>query len=124
MKTFQDILREFRQGSASEREKGGKFERLMRGYLLTSKIYAKTLTISDIPLEAYDYVVNGKSAIEWIMERYQVTTDSKSGIVNNPNDWSKEHDDEKYIFNLVLRIITVSIETMKIVKGLPKLKFE
>ena len=86
--------------------------------------YNSQITISDIPLEAYDYVVNGKSAIEWIMERYQVTTDSKSGIVNNPNDWSKEHGDDKYIFNLVLRIITVSIETMKIVNDLPKLKFD
>lgn len=85
--------------------------------------YNNQITITDIPLEAYDYVVNGKSAIEWIMERYQITTDSKSGIVNNPNDWSKEHGDEKYIFNLVLRIITVSIETMKIVNDLPKLKF-
>ncbi len=86
--------------------------------------YNNQITISDIPLEAYEYVVNGKSALEWIMERYQVTTDAKSGITNNPNDWSREHGDEKYIFNLVLRIITVSIETMKIVNGLPKLKFD
>ncbi|MCR5463184.1 MAG: DEAD/DEAH box helicase family protein [Bacteroidales bacterium] len=86
--------------------------------------YNNQITIMNIPLETYDYVVNGKSALEWIMERYQVTTDGKSGIVNNPNDWSREHGDEKYIFNLVLRIITVSIETMKIVNDLPKLKFE
>ena len=86
--------------------------------------YNNQITIMDIPLEAYDYVVNGKSALEWIMERYQITTDAKSGITNNPNDWSREHGDEKYIFNLVLRIITVSIETMKIVNALPKLKFE
>lgn len=86
--------------------------------------YNNQITISGIPLEAYDYVVNGKSAIEWVMERYQITTDSKSGIVNNPNDWSREHGDEKYIFNLVLRIITVSLETMKIVNSLPRLKFE
>ena len=82
------------------------------------------IVIDGIPLEAYEYVVNGKSALEWVMERYQITTDSKSGITNNPNDWSREHGDEKYIFNLVLRIITVSIETMKIVNELPKLKFE
>ena len=87
-------------------------------------IYNNSIVIENIPLDAYDYVVNGKSAIEWIMERYQITTDAKSGITNNPNDWSKEHGDEKYIFNLVLRIITVSLETMKIIKGLPKLKFE
>lgn len=87
-------------------------------------IYNNNITIEGIPLEAYDYVVNGKSALEWIMERYQITTDTKSGITNNPNDWSKEHGDEKYILNLVLRIITVSLETMKIVNALPKLKFE
>ena len=86
--------------------------------------FNKDIVIDRIPLEAYEYVVNGKSALEWIMERYQITTDSKSGITNNPNDWSREHGDEKYIFNLVLRIITVSIETMKIVNSLPKLKFE
>lgn len=86
--------------------------------------YNNQITISNIPLEAYEYEVNGKSAIEWIMDRYQVSQDSKSGIINNPNDWSKEHNDEKYIYNLLLRIITVSLETMKIVKGLPKLKFE
>ena len=86
--------------------------------------YNNQITIENIPAEAYDYIVNGKSAIEWIMERYQITTDAKSGITNNPNDWSKEHGDEKYIYNLLLRIITVSIETMKIVNNLPKLKFE
>ena len=86
--------------------------------------YNNGIVIENIPLEAYDYVVNGKSALEWVMERYQITTDAKSGITNNPNDWSREHGDEKYIFNLVLRIITVSIETMKIVNELPKLKFE
>ena len=86
--------------------------------------YNSAITISNIPLEAYEYVVNGKSAIEWIMERYAVTTDSKSGITNDPNDWAKEHGDEKYIYNLLLRVINVSIQTVEIVKSLPKLKFE
>lgn len=86
--------------------------------------YNSAITISNIPLEAYDYVVNGKSAIEWIMERYAVTTDTKSGITNDPNDWAKEHNDEKYIYNLLLRIINVSVQTVEIVKSLPKLKFE
>lgn len=58
------------------------------------------------------------------MERYQVTTDSKIGITNDPNDWAKEHDDEKYIYNLLLRIINVSVQTVEIVKSLQKLKFE
>ena len=86
--------------------------------------YNTSITIKNIPSEAYEYVVNGKSAIEWIMERYQVSVDSKSGITNDPNDWAKEHDDEKYIYNLLLRIINVSVQTVEIVKSLPKLKFE
>ena len=85
--------------------------------------YNNAISIEDIPAEAYEYVVNGKSAIEWIMERYAITTDKKSGIINDPNDWTREHNDEKYIFNLLLRIINVSVQTVKIVKGLPKLKF-
>ena len=89
----------------------------------TRIVYNDKITVAKIPLEAYEYVVNGKSAIEWIMERYAVTTDKASGIVNDPNDWALEHNDPKYIFNLVLRIITVSLETMKIVKSLPKVKF-
>ena len=86
--------------------------------------YNQHITVEGIPLEAYDYVVNGKSAIEWIMERYAVTVHKDSGIRNDPNDWAAEHNDEKYILNLLLRIITVSLETMKIVYTLPKLKFE
>jgi len=86
--------------------------------------YNQHITVEGIPLEAYDYVVNGKSAIEWIMERYAVAVNKDSGIRNDPNDWAAEHNDEKYILNLLLRIITVSLETMKIVYTLPKLKFE
>ena len=89
----------------------------------TRIIYNEKIAIAGIPEEAYKYVVNGKSAIEWIMERYAITTDKASGIVNDPNDWALEHNDPKYIFNLVLRVITVSLETMKIVSNLPKLKF-
>lgn len=86
--------------------------------------YNQHITVEGIPLEAYDYVVNGKSAIEWIMERYAVTVNKDSGIRNDPNDWAAEHNDEKYILHLLLRIITVSLETMKIVFTLPKLKLE
>ena len=86
--------------------------------------YNNSITITGIPAKAYEYVVNGKSAIEWIMERYAITTDKKSGITNDPNDWAREHNDEKYILNLLLRVINVSVQTVEIVKGLPKLKFE
>nr|WP_304266503.1 type ISP restriction/modification enzyme [Phascolarctobacterium succinatutens] len=87
-------------------------------------IYNNHITIKNIPLEAYDYVVNGRSAIEWIMERYQVKIDKASQIKNDPNDWAKEHNDPTYILDLLLSIITVSLETMKIVKGLPKVEFD
>ena len=70
--------------------------------------YNNSITITGIPAEAYEYVVNGKSAIEWIMERYAITTDKKSGITNDPNDWTREHNDEKYILNLLLRVINIS----------------
>lgn len=90
----------------------------------SSIVYNNHITIKNIPLEAYEYVVNGKSAIEWIMDRYQVKVDKASQIENNPNDWAKEHNDPKYILELLLSIITVSLETRKIVKGLPKIKFE
>lgn len=86
--------------------------------------YNSQITIEKIPLEAYEYVVNGKSAIEWIMERYAITTDKASGITNNPNDWADEHNDEKYIYNLLLRIINLSVQTVEIVKNLPDVKFE
>lgn len=86
--------------------------------------YNDNIIIKNIPSEAYGYVVNGKSAIEWIMERYAITIDKKSGIVNDPNDWCKEVNDEKYIFNLLLRVINVSVKTMKIINNLPKLNFD
>ncbi len=58
---------------------------------------------------------------EWLIDRYQVKTDKDSGIVNDPNDWCDEHNDPRYIVDLVKRIVTVSVETMKIVDGLPEL---
>lgn len=80
--------------------------------------YNGHITLSGIPLEAYEYIVNGKSAIEWIMERYAITVDKDSGISNNPNDWS---DNPRYILDLVKRIVRVSVETVKIVNALPAL---
>jgi predicted helicase len=75
----------------------------------------------EAPLEAYEYVVNGKPAIEWIMERYQITVDKDSGIRNDPNDWAREHSQPRYILDLVKRIVRVSMETMRIVRALPPL---
>lgn len=92
---------------------------------LSSIIFNNRITVSNIPAEAYEYVVNGKSAIKWVMERQQVKTDKASGIVNDPNDWAIETmKNAKYPLELLLRVITVSVETMKIVKSLPHLQTE
>jgi predicted helicase len=85
--------------------------------------YNSKITISNIPAKAYEYVVNGKSAIEWIMERYAVTTHKESGIVNDPNDWAKEVGNLRYILDLLLSIINVSVQTVDIVNSLPKVDF-
>lgn len=82
-------------------------------------IFNGDITIKNIPEKAYEYVVNGRSAIEWIIDQYQVKTDKKSGITDDPNDFSS---DPKYIFNLLLRIINVSVQTVDLVNSLPKLE--
>lgn len=87
-------------------------------------IYNGNITIENIPLKAYEYIVNGKSAIEWIVERYAVTQDKKSLIKNDCNDWSKEHHKPRYILDLLLSVINVSVQTVDIVNSLPKLKFD
>lgn len=89
----------------------------------TTVIYNSKITMENIPLDAYEYVVNGKSALEWVMERQAVKTDNKSGIVNDANDWAIETmKNPKYPLELFQRVITVSVETMKIVRNLPKLE--
>ena len=86
-------------------------------------IYNGHITLHNIPAEAYDYIVNGKSAIEWVMERYAVTIHKDSGIKNAPNLWAREQGKPRYILDLLLSIIHVSVETQRIVAELPKLVF-
>lgn len=89
----------------------------------TTVVYNSKITMSNIPLEAYDYVVNGKPALEWVMERQVVKTDKASGIVNDANLYATETmGDPAYPLKLFQRVITVSLETMKIVNNLPKLE--
>ncbi|WP_455460389.1 DEAD/DEAH box helicase [Streptococcus salivarius] len=88
---------------------------------LSTIIFNSDITITNIPKKAYEYVVNGRSAIEWIIDQYQVKTDKKSGITDDPNDFS---EDEKYIFNLLLRIINVSVQTVDLINSLPKLEID
>ena len=88
----------------------------------TTVIYNEHITIKNIPLEAYEYVVNGKPALEWVMERQCVKVDKDSGIVNDANDYAIETmNNPAYPLELFQRVITVSLETMKIVKSLPPL---
>ena len=88
----------------------------------TRMIYNHKITMSGIPLGAYDYMVNGKPALEWVMERQAVTTHKDSGIVNDANFWATETvGDAAYPLKLFQRVITVSLETMKIVRALPRL---
>lgn len=84
-------------------------------------VYNRYVTLEGIPDKVHDYMLGSRSALEWLVDRYRVTTDKASGIVNDPNDWCDEHDDPRYIVDLIKRIVTVSIETMKIVDGLPAL---
>lgn len=87
--------------------------------------YNPRITITGIPLEAYDYVVNGKPALEWVMERQCVKTDKASGIVNDANRYAIETvGDPAYPLLLFQRVITVSLETMKIVRALPALEID
>lgn len=86
-------------------------------------LFNSKINVENIPAEAYEYVVNGKSAIEWIMERYQITVHKESQIKNDPNDWADEVGNPRYILDLLLSIINVSVQTVEIVKGLPKVKF-
>lgn len=89
---------------------------------LTTLHYNDAITVTGIPLEAYDYVVNGKPALDWVVERQCVKTDKTSGIVNDANDWAIDTmHDPKHPLELFQRVITVSLETMKIVNALPKL---
>jgi predicted helicase len=82
-------------------------------------IFNNNIVISNIPERAYEYIVNGKSPIEWLMERYAVTVDKTSGIVDDPNLYS---DDPKYIFNLLISLIHVSLKTLDIIDTLPEYK--
>lgn len=84
-------------------------------------VYNDRITVGEIPEEAYRYQLGSRSAIEWIIDRYYIRTDKASGIVNDPNDWSREVGDPRYILDLLARVVTVSVETMRIVDGLPAL---
>jgi predicted helicase len=108
--------RKFGQGTWGDGKKWGEADKRVI-------LYNADITVSAIPEKAYEYIVNGKSAVEWVMERYAVTSNKESGIKNDPNDWAAEHGNPRYILDLLLSVITVSIKTVEIVEGLPKVEW-
>ncbi|KIC68716.1 DEAD/DEAH box helicase [Pseudarthrobacter phenanthrenivorans] len=84
-------------------------------------IYNPHISLEGIPEDVHRYMLGSRSALDWILERYQVKTDKASGIVNNPNDWSREHKQPRYIIDLIGRVVRLSLETNRIVDGLPEL---
>jgi predicted helicase len=89
----------------------------------TRLIYNDHLTLKGIPLEAHDYVLGTRSGVDWVIDRWYVKTDKPSGIVNDVNQWGLERGEPRYIVDLVKRVVTVSVRTVEIVDGLPKLTF-
>ena len=87
----------------------------------TAIICNAQITLSGIPPEAHEYRLGSRSALDWLLERYRITTDAKSGITNNPNDWPAEHATPRYIIDLVKRITAISVRTVAIVRLLPAL---
>ena len=86
-------------------------------------VYNGSIVIRNIPLEAQEYVVNRKSALDWLVERIGVSVDKDSGIVNDFNKFAEEKGEPRYCLDLILRVITVSLETLKIVRSLPHIDF-
>ena len=90
----------------------------------TRIIYNAGVTLAGIPAHAHEYRLGSRSALDWLIDRYRVTKHKASGIVNDPNDWCAEHDNPRYILDLIKRVTTVSVKTVEIVRNLPYLPFD
>ncbi len=88
---------------------------------LTRIVYSWHISIERAPAEVPQYMLGSRSAIDWILERHQIKTDKSSGIVNDSYEWSREQQQPRYIINLIGRIVTVSLESMRIVDNLSDL---
>lgn len=108
------------EGKTNPSYKVNKMKHPKKG-VLDKIVFNNDITITNIPVKAYEYVVNGRPAIEWIIDQYQVKTDKKSGIVDDPNLYS---DNERYILDLLLRIINVSVQTVNLVNSLPPMEID
>jgi len=85
-------------------------------------VYNPRVTITGIPDEAHGYLLGSRTALEWIIDRYQIKTDKPSGIVNDPNDYAREVGNPRYILDLIAKVTRVSVDTVEIVKALPPLR--
>lgn len=83
--------------------------------------YNHFITLNGIPDEAWDYMLSGKAALYWLIDRYRISVNKDTGIVNDPNEYS---DDPRYIIDLIKRVTTVSVKTLEIAKNLPRLTFD
>lgn len=88
----------------------------------TKLVYNAWITLERIPAKAHEYVLGSRSGVDWLIDRYQIKADSKSGIINDPNAWAIEHDQPRYILDLIKRVTTVSVRTVELVAQLPKLQ--
>ena len=95
-----------------------RVERMKLSKNKTELTYNDFLKLRGIPAAAFDYRLGNRSALEWVIDQYRVSTDARSGIVNDPN----REDDPQYILRLIGQVITVSLETQKIIARLPSLK--
>jgi predicted helicase len=105
----------FGKATADRRADGAKEDR-------RTLHFNERITLSGIPAAAHRYMLGSRSAIEWIIDRYYVRVDKASLIVNDPNDWSREVGNPRYILDMLARVVAVSVETTKIVDGLPPLE--
>ena len=101
-----------RLGTRKEQDETGRSIKVFDGTLK----YNEHIALSGIPSDAFRYVVNGRSPVEWVVERYYRRLDKPSGIIDDPNLWS---EDPKYIFNLIPRLIALSLRTLELVETLP-----
>ncbi len=120
---FDALLAEYRALAPTERDKGNYFEGVIAQYLRhDSQMRTQYLTLHGIPEAAQDYQVNSRSPLDWVIDRYKVTVHKKSGIRNDPNDYCREVGKPDYIVDLIKRLVTVSVETQRVVALLPGLE--
>lgn len=90
--------------------------------LTNTIIYNSHVKITGVPRIVQKYIVNGRSAVDWVIERYRVKTDKDSNITNDPNKWAREHGDARYILNLILSVIDLSIKSVGVINKMPRVE--